>query len=170
MNSETFNRYLRQIKSSEEAFRKIYEYYLPKLKYRVVSRYGRQVDFEDVAHDLFMKLIRTEDPPYVENPTAWIYRICDNIAYDHIRRRNRDVSLDDYLTATLPGGEGVERSEEASDFFGVLSNLDKDDRELVAMVLWEGFSLKECAEMLGAGYGAVRQRYSRALKKLKKHL
>lgn len=171
MRPQDFNRLLRQLKTSEAAFREIYEYYLPRIKYRVVSKYGGRVDFEDVAHDVFTKLIRMEAPPEVQSPNAWIYRICDNAVMDALRRTGREVGLnEDILSAPQTGPLTVGEVEADSDFFSVLSHLGKEDAELVRLVIWEGYNLKEAAGLLGMGHGAARQRYSRALKKLKDYL
>lgn len=166
MNADTFNRYLSELKTSEAAFRKIYEYYLPKLKVHILSRFGRQVDFEDVAHDLFTKLIRADALPWVENPTAWMYKICDNLALDHLRRKDNGVPLDERIASGLEG-ESRLNAEGDTGFFDLLDRLDGDEREIVKLIIWEGYNLKEGAKLLKISHGAARQKYSRALKKLK---
>ena len=167
MNTEAFNRYLRQIRNSEQAFCKIYEYYLPKIKYHVISKYGNSVDFEDVAHDAFTRIIRLENPPEVENPTAWIYKICDNVANDHLQKKRGQISLDERLEAPPPASViTISSAESDLDYFTLLSMLDASDAEIVRLVTWEGYNLKEAADIMGISHGAARQRYSRALKKL----
>ena len=157
MKPEAFNRLLRQLKTSEAAFRQFYEYYLPKIKYHVVSKYGGSVEFEDVAHEFFTKLIRMESPPNVDNPNAWVYRVCDNIALDMLRKTSPFTELNEQITAApQQGGFTVSEAESNSDFFTLLSHLDEDSAELVRLVIWEGYNLKEAAAILGIGYGAAR--------------
>ena len=168
MNAETFNKYLKQIRNSERAFREIYEYYLPKIKYHVKAKYGNGVDFEDVAHDVFTKLIRLADPPEVENPTAWIYRICDNAANDQLAAKRGEVPLDEKIGVSPPASVvTISAAESESDYFSLVNKLPEDDAEIVILVTWEGYNLKEAADILGLTHGAARQKYSRALKKLK---
>ena len=170
MNSITFNRCLAQIKTSESAFREIYEYYLPKIKYHLKFRFGDQVDFEDVAHDLFTRLIRMEKPPWVDNPTAWVYKICDNIALDAIKQKSGFTAIDERTAISAQAQVDYERVEENSAFFAVLRNIDSEDAELVKLIIWDGYNIKEAAKIIGVSHGAARQRYSRALKKLKMYL
>ena len=171
MKADVFNRLLKQLKGSEQAFRQIYEYYLPRIKYHVASKYGSRVDFEDVAHDLFTKLIRMESPPEVQSPTAWIYRICDNIVLDKLRRTRGEVELNESISAAPITGSLTEAEVDSNaDFFKILSHLDNESSQLVRLVVWDGYNLKEAAQILKIGYGAARQRYSRALKKLKDYL
>ena len=171
MKPEAFNRLLRELKTSERAFRQIYEYYLPKIKYHVYRKYGNDVDFEDVAHELFTKLIRMESPPNVDNPTAWIYKICDNIILDEFRKNKQTLPIDE-RTASAPtaGGFTLSETETNSDFFALLSQLDGESAEIVKLVIWDGYNLKEVSQLLNLSHGATRQKYSRALKKLKKYL
>ncbi len=165
MDGKTFNGLLAKIKTDERAFRKIYEYYLPKIKYRILSKYGGQVDWEDVAHEFFVRLLKMPAPPFVESPTAWVYRSCENIAYDLVKNQNRFTELDE-RTASAPDLNSA--SDEESDFFSALNLLEGDDREIVKLVIWDGYNLKEASAMLGLTHAAGRQKYSRALKKLKK--
>lgn len=168
MTSEAFNKYLKRIRTDEKAFRAIYEYYLPKIKYHVLSKYGRSVDFEDVAHDAFTKLIRLEDPPEVENPTAWIYKICDNAANDQISARGGELPLDERVDASPPPSvKTLADAESESDYFSLVGKLERSDAEIVLLITFEGYNLKEAAEILGLSHVAARQKYSRALKKLK---
>lgn len=163
MNAEEFNRCLRLLRESEGAFRRIYEYYLPRIKRHLLSRFGRKVDFDDVAHEVFTRLLRST-PQYVEKPNAYIYRMCDNLALDEIRRRQRFAPLDERFAMADDGAEGL---PDGGGFFAIIDKLDGGDREIIELTEWEGYSLKEAAELLGIGYGAARQRRARAFKKLK---
>ncbi len=172
MKAEEFNRLLGSISTNERSFRKIYEFYLPIIKLRVIGRFGKKADAEDVAHELFTKLIAMKNPPWVENPTAWIYRITDNIVLDMIKK-DRSVPVGElpFARAEADGYPYITDGVAAeSRFFSLLSLLPADDAAVVSLVIWEGYSLKEAAAMLHAGYGATRQKYSRALKKLAKAL
>lgn len=166
MDSDTFNKYLRRMKTDEKAFRKIYKYYLPKIKYRVISKYGNSVDFEDVAHDVFTRLFRYDNYPFVENPTSWIYKICDNTVMDDLRKYRNETPLNDGMLS-VQSSENLSEAEGDANFFGVLRNLDGESAEIVKLVFWDGYNLKEISAILGINYGTVRQKYSRALKKLR---
>ncbi len=128
------------------------------------------MEFEDVAHEFFTRLIRMEKPPWVDNPTAWVYKICDNIALDLIRKNGFSDTIDERTAISAQAQEDFDSIEENSAFFAVLRNIDEEDAQLVKLVIWDGYNIKEAAKIMGINHGAARQRYSRALKKLKKYL
>ncbi len=167
MNSARFNKLFKRISDSESAFREIYEYFLPKIKYRVFSKYGNSVDFEDVAHDVFTRLLSIKDPPQVDNPIAYVYKICDNVALDHLRKKKSTVPLDENYGTSA---DEIAFEEGEMCFFSALKLIDEDSAGIVRMVLWEGYNLREVSEILGISYGAARQKYSRAVKKLKEKI
>lgn len=169
MNSDKFNRYLAQLRTSEAAFKKIYEYYLPKLKVHVKAKFGNRVDFEDVAHDVFTRLIRADNLPEVESPTAWMYKICDNIALDHLRKNRYSMPFDEGI-ASCSIEEEKYSAEGDGGYFSVLDHLQGEEREIVKLVTWDGYNLKEVSKILNVSHGSARQKYSRALKKLKSFL
>ena len=49
-----------------------------------------------------------------------------------------------------------------------LSALDKTSQTILYMHFWEGYSLKEVADVLGIEYANLRKRVSRAYAELKK--
>jgi RNA polymerase sigma-70 factor (ECF subfamily) len=51
---------------------------------------GRAEDAEDVVQTIFLRLIRREVPPDLEqNPRAYLYRAAVNLSLNSIRSRNR---------------------------------------------------------------------------------
>ena len=170
MDKQRFNRLLKKMQKDENAFREVYEYYLPKIKYRVYSKFGGKVDFEDVAHDLFTRLLRLAAPPEVENPNAWIYRICDNISCDRLRGVGTQLPLDEIPEGTYSSYDGEILSDGEMDFFSLISMLDGESATIVKLVIWDDYSLKEVASMLGIKHGTARQKYSRALIRLRAYI
>lgn len=172
MNAEKINRCLKRLRYDRDAFTEIYNFYLPKIKKRVLFRFGQKVDFEDVAHELFTKLITGDDFHYVESPTSWIYRICDNLCIDYLKKKGQTVNIDDVppseLICEAPETENGEFENEG--FFAIISSLDERSRQVIKLRHFDGYNLKEIAVLLNIPHANVRKIYSRALKKLKKIL
>ncbi|MCB9741816.1 MAG: sigma-70 family RNA polymerase sigma factor [Alphaproteobacteria bacterium] len=101
----------------------------------------------------------------------WLYTIAANLRRMHFRRRSRKPEA-----AWDPDRHGVpEVSPEASSpeqrlLRRALAELPDGQREVVLLHWYEGFSLKEVAEMIGASHSAVKVRAHRAYAALRERL
>ena len=112
-----------------------------------------------------------ESPPLVENPTAWVFKICDNLVLDEMRKNQPTLPIEEQVvSASTTGSLTVAETESNTDFFSLLSRLDEESATIVKLSVWDGYNLKEIAKILNLSHGTARQKYSRALKKLKNYL
>ena len=96
---------------------------------------------------------------------AWMYRIIRNCWIDEIRSRARhaahlapeeaglNVSNQDHLK--------IEQQAELRDVDAAMAQLPNEQREVIALVLIEGFSYKEAAEVLEIPIGTLTSRLVR---------
>lgn len=164
MDKNKFNSLLQNYKTDQRAFTELYDYYFHRIVFHVTWKFGRDIS-EDVAQEFFMKLMRiTLDEP-VENPTSWVYTVCDNLAKTVIKKQK---PYDE-----LTGEEFYEFSSDVGEretIQNALKVLDETDEKIVLMYYWEGYSLKEIASILHLPYETVKKRHPRALKKMQKIL
>jgi len=125
---------------------------------------------EEVFQEIMMALLCSLREGRVREPemlTSYVYGVARNQLLEHLRRRARE-RLD-----SLP--EGVDfpapqvDHEEQQRYRTVereIAKLDRDDRKILSMTLVEGLKPGEIAETLRLTSEVVRQRKSRALKKL----
>ena len=72
--------------------------------------------------------------------------------------------------------QGVAYDKTVEGFFGcngwkaVLADLSSDQREIIRLHFFEGYTFAEIAEKLGQSYVNIRHHYYRALEKLRKHV
>ena len=121
-------------------------------------------DADDITQDTFLKLLTFsggfESEAHVKN---WLIRVAVNGCKNHFRARwRRHESLDGYAE-TL----GFE-SREQSDLFRAVESLDRKHRIVIHLHYYEGYSMKEIAELLGISENTVSTRLYRARTKLKK--
>ena len=137
-----------------------------KMVYRLCYSYlGSPHDAEDAAQAVFMKLVanpRTFED--VEHEKAWLLRVTINQCRDCRKMvyRKRESSYESLEQID-------QRTQETEEHF-VLSELRKlpeMDRNIVYLHYYEGYSLREIADMLGKSQNAVNVRLVRARKKLK---
>lgn len=149
------------------AWEEIYaEWRLPLLRY--VHRLTRDTHLaEDVTHEAFLRLLREQRE--VQNPRAWLFRVCTNIVRDHARRlatEDRSAIPPDGRAPEPPDVE-YERAETVRMVRSALERLTPRDRE--ALLLREsGFRYAEIAEIIGVRTEIVPTLVARALRRLQK--
>ena len=103
----------------------------------------------------------------------WILRIlsirCKRKIGQYIAGRN-ELDIDDFLDLSdrSPGVE--ERSTEKLALLNALETLTPQERQIVALAVVQGYTVRETAEILGAPQGTVSAKLHRTLKKLRAQL
>lgn len=141
-----------------------------------LTRYAlRLVGDLDMARDAvqhaFVQLCN--EPPRAEADLGpWLYTVCRNKAYDHLRRWQRDEALEghpvgDLLASREPDpAEAVARGDLSAWVREQTSRLPVRQREV--LVLWsEGFSYREIATITNRTEGNIRVMVHRALSALR---
>ncbi len=147
---------------SEEDYIKAVETY-SDMMYRVAYQNLLNVsDAEDVVQEAFLKLIKHSDKKFkdAEHLKAWLLRVTINMCSDLHRKRKRhpETNLDEGL-----GESAAPQRENLSD---ELLMLETDERTVLYMYYYEGYTLKEIAQILEKKQNTVSSRLSRARKKL----
>jgi DNA-directed RNA polymerase specialized sigma24 family protein len=110
-----------------------------------------------------------ELPAEPEALRAWTFGIAKGVLAN---QRRGEVRRND-LTERLRGEMAVQApptDENASATFAALATLRATDRELVTLIIWDGFGVAEAGALLGLSPGAARTRYSRARSQLRRQL
>ena len=116
---------------------------------------------EDAVQDAFVKYLE-KAPERLEYPGAWLMKVLVNGCKSRLRLAWRRVGpLPDALP--VPGPEEREELEE-------LFSLPPEDRALLHLHYYEGYSTEEIARITGLHPGTVRTRMMRARGKLKRLL
>ena len=122
---------------------------------------GHPQEAEDAVQDAFVRFLERA-PEDLENPAAWLARVLVNGCKSRLRLAWRRVGpLPDTLAA--PGPEEQEELEE-------LFSLPPEDRAVIHLHYYEGWSCDEIGRMLGLRPGTVRSRLARAREKLRRLL
>ena len=122
---------------------------------------GDPHEAEDAVQDAFLRFLERA-PDDLENPGAWLTRVLVNGCRSRLRLAWRRVGP---LPETLPA-PGPEEREELEELF----SLPPEDRAVIHLHYYEGYSTDEIARMLSLRPGTVRSRLSRAREKLRKLL
>lgn len=129
---------------------------------------GRRETAEDVLQDTFLKVAENAASyKHRENGSvkAWLATICRNLSLDSLRKTVPTVEIDDNLH-TIDHTLNID-SDLA--FFDLLSPLNREEKEIVILKLSWGLKHNQIAKILNLSPQNVRQKYKRAVDKLKQN-
>jgi RNA polymerase sigma-70 factor (ECF subfamily) len=96
---------------------------------------------------------------------SWLYRIMRNLWIDTVRSRGRREDLHAPVEEAERLGEdprnAIEASIDLAKAMAAMQRLPEEQREIVALILIEGFGYRECSEILGLPIGTVSSRLVR---------
>lgn len=122
---------------------------------------GDPHEAEDAVQDAFLTYLE-KAPDALASPGAWLTRVLVNNCRSRLRLSwRKTVPLPD--TLPVPGPEEREELEE-------LFSLPPEDRTVIHLYYYEGWSTEEIARMLRLRPGTVRSRLTRARQKLRRLL
>lgn len=157
------------------AFALLYDEYVQKIYRYVYYRTHHKETAEDLTSLIFMKAFEELQRFDVKKGSfsAWIYRIARNAVIDHYRSTRSSTPLEDVWDALrdkqdLP--RDLDLQAKLKDVEAALASLPAAQREILLLRLWDGYSYKEIADMLGKGEDACKMSASRALKALRETL
>jgi len=152
----------------EAQYAGVYAYVLRRLS-------GPREDVADVTAEIFATAWRRADriPPRPED-RLWIYGVARRVLSRHLRGQWRRSRLQRRLQAEAAidtsDDESPRRATDHERLRSAMSSLRPADREALTLVLWEGLSHAEAAEVLGCSANAVGLRLHRARQRLRREL
>ncbi len=169
---------LRRVRERDPAALEAFFGYFFRRVHDYLSRLLRDpADADDATQETFLKLGRHLDRLDPDrDPTGWVFRIATNAVRDHWRARRRgargqEVDFDvAWNTAPPDPAESaharLEREEEAARVQRAMEGLSPADREILLLRDYEGLDTAEIGAALELAPDAVRQRHSRAVRRL----
>ena len=156
-----------------DAFRRLYERLYPVVASYVGRRISTVADVEDLTSRIFVRFV--EHLPRYDarrgHPRAWVLTMARTQVIDHLRtRKDHDghpERLDALADAALAPDDTVAVDEALSRLHESVASLPAEDRELLSLRYGDGLALREIAAMTDRSLDAVKQRLSRAQRKLR---
>lgn len=149
---------------------KIYEEYYQKVFAYINSRINNYHQAEDLCEDVFTKVLKKVDT-FDESKSSlstWIYNITKNTLIDFYRTKHDQYELIDnyeYIEDDKPVS-----STEMADLTDALDKLPQEEKDIIVLRYYEGYTLKEIAQKMSLSYGVVKLRHNDALGKMKELL
>ena len=139
---------------ADDAFRLAYTYL------------GSRPDAEDVVQDVFVKLIRSDITITKGKEKSYILTMTANKCRDFLK--SADVVFKAPFDDAIEAGSDIEIDEEDTEMYEAVSELPDKLRVAVHLHYYEGYSLKEIADILEIEPSAVSMRLTRAKEILRK--
>lgn len=129
---------------------------------------------DDLVHDTVVRALSREElfAPGT-NLKAWLFTIMRNLHINNLRtgHRSRVVDIDDDLLPNLASAApNQEHRLVLKELFHAIGTLNRDQQEVLSLVVGQDMSYEEAAEICGCPIGTVRSRLARARRELERML
>lgn len=175
------------IDGDAESFGKLVEKYESFVYRTVFYDLKSHEDAQDISQEVFLKAYKAlcsfrSDSEF----TTWLYRICKNTVYDHIRKNSKAKTIPiselsnpeegdrEYEIADTDGKFDPEKTAVSSETARIVNDairsLSEEHRTMIVLRDIEGYSYAQIAQLMSLEEGTVKSRLSRARAALKKKL
>ncbi len=149
------------------AFRPGVEAMIPALR-RYARALARDPDIaDDLVQDTLVRALRSEKLFVGGDLRSWLYTILTNLNRNRRRSLARQPQFSP-LVENAPDASGTEA--ESRDIARALATLQEDQRAVLLLVMLEGMSYREVADIQGVPIGTVMSRLARARAHVKNSL
>jgi RNA polymerase sigma factor (sigma-70 family) len=153
-----------------EAERAMVVYFRPRVVLYFRSRTGDPELAQDLGHEVLLAMLcalRDGRVRSAENLAPYIFGVARNVLNEHLRKRSREKTEPLDPAAQIPWPEPDHAYLERHRLVHrAIEAMGDDDRQVLLMTLVDGRQPAEIGEALSLSAEVVRQRKSRALKKL----
>lgn len=153
--------------TSDEQFRSQLVAMLPRLRRFALALAGNVHDADDLVQTALVRALAQDLTALaVERLDSWMYKVIQNLWIDERRKRvvqGRKEPLDDAINVFVDDGRRiVEARSELARAQKVFDRMSPDLRTSAVLVMIDGLSYRDAADVLGVPIGTVMSRVSRA--------
>jgi len=146
-----------------DALSLVYNRHAPAL-FRVLSAIlGDAADAEDALQETFVALATTRASK-IRDLRAYLLGAARNQAFSILRRRKRENGWEDVSELEIAAPENAESPH---DFAALLAKLPLEQREVIALKVWEGLTFAEIAIIVKVSPNTVMSRYRYGIERLR---
>lgn len=131
-------------------------------------------DVDDVAQEVFLRLLRYERAELIEHPQAYLYKMASNVAAEwSIRTRQRRPHEAKWLAELViedqPESQAVRHSAQG-EVARAINTLTPGQREVLKLFFADGLAQAQIADRLGSTPRSVRRHLAKSYEKLRHEL
>ena len=137
----------------------------------LVRRVRRRSDAEELAQEVYLRLLRVADAEALRNPEAYLYAIAANLLKEHAVQQSisrncvalEDAGFPEMLLEVVSYPDLVDKAQRAERLREVLQQLPAKCQAVVLMRHWHGLSYEEIAQKLDISVNMVKKYLVHAL-------
>lgn len=142
------------------------DWQLPLRRFLTRRRAGTSADIDDIAQEVFLRLIQYDRAALVDHPKTYLFKIAANISADWAVRSSRRLPHDaawltELVDALSPDAE-LERADTEEQIRLALEALPARAKEILRLHFGEGMNHQEIATVLGVTRKIVKRDVARA--------
>lgn len=151
----------------------LHDRYYPELFRFALYRIGDQQSAEDVASEVFVRLIdavKVGRGP-AQTVRGWLFGVASNLVAEHFRKAPREsAELHDEMPASGSIVGEVETRIRNAQLVRSMQALTREQQEVLSFRFALGYSLEETATAMGRNVNTIKQLQFRAVSALKRQL
>lgn len=151
---------------------RLFKEYHSKVQGYIYTQVNNVTLAEDLTSDVFVKVyekIDTFDDSKAKIST-WIYTIARNRLIDYYRTRRVAEEIPEEMRDGSDVEEEVCNNQVLETLANTLEKLDEKERDILILHYYEGYKLKEVADIVGISYSYVKMLHGKALVEMKELL
>ena len=153
----------------------IYDQYFSEVYRYVMYRIGDQTLAEDIASDVFIRLLEAVKGGRAPqtNLKGWLIGTASHVVADHMRKKYRrpEEEVTELLPDLKPGpASEVDQREQNRAVQSAYTQLTPEQQNVLALRFGQGYSLEETAEFMNKNVNAIKALQFRALAALQREL
>jgi RNA polymerase sigma factor (sigma-70 family) len=156
--------------SGRERFGALYEENYHRLLGYALRRVGDAEAADAVAEAFLVAWRRLDEVPPGDAAKLWLYGVTQRVLANSARGRRRRERLAERLRADVTATASSQTCGSEDRVAIAFARLRADDRELLALVAWEGLDAAEIATVCGRSVNAIRIRLHRARRRFLREL
>jgi len=148
-------------------FNALYKKYAPDVFRFAMYLSGNRGEAEDITSETFVRAWTAPEPIVMATVKGYLLTTARNLFLQELRKRSRNVPLDESLRDPHPGPEAeTEKKTEYCAVMAELQQLPELDRSALLMSAFEGMPYEEITRALGISLAAVKMKIHRSRLKL----
>lgn len=149
-----------------DALSQIYDRYAASLYRLLNALLGSPTDAEDALQEVFVALA-TSRTSRIRNLKSYLFVTARHQAFTLLRRRKREPEFEDVSLVEI-AAPSPENAAATQDWAALLARLPLEQREVIALKVWEEMTFADIAQIVKASPNTVMSRYRYGIERLRK--
>ena len=150
----------------------LYAAYRDKVLAYLSGRTDSREDADDLCHDVFEQVFHSlaRYDAAKSSISTWIYQITRYTLIDYIRTKHPSEPLTEDISLMGDSEERIIQKETLECLAAAIAALEQDERDIIVLRYYNGYSLTDISRLTGISYGMVKVKHKKALKKINEDL